>query len=135
MRAYTCTVYPSRNLMYSNNVMNRLYVNYDIGEKNKLPVWKRKQVKFPKRHTSTDQQISKEKYDFWTRKQDSMKMSSPLNLLSSVADPWYFGTDPDPDPDPSPDPAIFVTDLQDGYFFLLLLFEAKFTSFFRDKTP
>ncbi len=43
--------------------------------------------------------------------------------------------------DPDPDPAIFVIDLQDASkklifynnFFCLLLFEAKFTSFFKDK--
>jgi hypothetical protein len=55
--------------------------------------------------------------------------------------------DPDPDPrihaslmDPDPDPAIFVIDLQDvnkklifeNNFFCLLLFEATFTSFFKD---
>ncbi len=30
--------------------------------------------------------------------------------LSSFADPWQFG----PDPDPTPDPAIFVSGLQDS---------------------
>jgi hypothetical protein len=41
----------------------------------------------------------------------------------------------DPDSDPDPDRAIFVIDLQDASknFFCLLLFEAKFTSFFKDK--
>ncbi len=70
---------------------------------------------------------------------------------TSVADPWHFGVDPDPDPRIhasdswirilDPDPAIFVIDLQDASkklffqynFFCLLLFEAKFTSFFKDK--
>jgi hypothetical protein len=50
-------------------------------------------------------------------------------------------TDPDSDPDPGSDPAIFLTDLQDASkklifkqnFFCLLLFEATFTSFFKDK--
>jgi hypothetical protein len=45
------------------------------------------------------------------------------------------------DPDPDPDPAIFLIDLQDAKndfflfkgFFCLLLFEATFTSFFKDK--
>jgi hypothetical protein len=44
------------------------------------------------------------------------------------------------DPDLDPDPAIFVIDLQDANkktnfmkFFCLLLFEATFTSFFKDK--
>ncbi len=58
-----------------------------------------------------------------------------MNNLISVADPWYFGTDPDPDP------AIFVCDIQDGnkkYFrfqsFLLLLFEGTvYISFQREK--
>jgi hypothetical protein len=48
----------------------------------------------------------------------------------------------DPDPDSDPDPAIFVIDLQDANkklifcktFFCILLFECKFTSFFRDKS-
>jgi hypothetical protein len=43
--------------------------------------------------------------------------------------------------DPDPDPALFVIDLQDASkklifqhnFFCLLLFEAKFTSFSKDK--
>jgi hypothetical protein len=47
----------------------------------------------------------------------------------------------DPDSDPDPDPATFVTDLQDASkklifehnFFCLLLFEATFPSFFKDK--
>jgi hypothetical protein len=69
---------------------------------------------------------------------------------SSVADPCHFGVDPDPDPslwlmdpdpDSDPDPALFVIDLQDvskklifeHNFFCLLLFEATFTSFFKDK--
>jgi hypothetical protein len=47
----------------------------------------------------------------------------------------------DPDSDPDPDPAIFVTDHQDvskklifeHNFCCLLLFEATFTSFFKDK--
>jgi hypothetical protein len=47
----------------------------------------------------------------------------------------------DPDSDPDPDPAIFVIDLQDASkkliflhnFLCLLLFEATFTSFFKDK--
>jgi hypothetical protein len=74
---------------------------------------------------------------------------------SSVADPCHFGVDPDPDPRihasdewiriririPDPDPAILVIDLQDASkklifkynFFCLFLFEAKFTSFFKDK--
>jgi hypothetical protein len=47
----------------------------------------------------------------------------------------------DPDPDLDPDPAIFVIDLQDTSkklifkpnFVCLLLFEATFTSFFKDK--
>ncbi len=62
----------------------------------------------------------------------------------SVADPWHFGTDPlaltkDSDPDPTPDPAIFVNHLQGGNkkkmskLFCLLLFQATFTSFFKDK--
>jgi hypothetical protein len=45
------------------------------------------------------------------------------------------------DPDSDPDPDIFVIDLQDASkklifkhnFFCLLLFEATFTSFFKDK--
>jgi hypothetical protein len=45
------------------------------------------------------------------------------------------------DPDPDSDPAIFVIDLQDASkkqifsqnFFCLLLFEGKFTLFFKDK--
>jgi hypothetical protein len=47
----------------------------------------------------------------------------------------------DPNPDSDPDPAIFTSDLQDGNqkkilsFFCLLLFEATFTSFFKDKSP
>jgi hypothetical protein len=49
----------------------------------------------------------------------------------------------DPDPDPDSDPAIFVIDLQDATkklifckkIFFILLFECKFTSFFRDKKP
>ena len=48
----------------------------------------------------------------------------------------------DPDSDPDPDPAIFVIDLQDASKKLIfktifsayyLLFEATFTSFFKDK--
>jgi hypothetical protein len=35
--------------------------------------------------------------------------------------------------DPTPDPAIFVSDLRDGKIFCLLLFDAIFTSFFKDK--
>ncbi len=57
-----------------------------------------------------------------------------------------INADLDPKPclwlmDPDPDPAIFVIDLQDASkklifelnFFCLLLFEATFTSFFKDK--
>jgi hypothetical protein len=67
-------------------------------------------------------------------------------LEISVADPWYFGVDPDADPclwlmDPDPDPAIFVIDLQDAskkliffVIFCLLLFEGTFTSFFKEKS-
>jgi hypothetical protein len=46
----------------------------------------------------------------------------------------------DPTPDPAPDPGIFVSDLQDdnkkkfSKFFCLLLFEATFTTFFKDKS-
>ncbi len=76
-------------------------------------------------------------------------------LSSSVADPWHFGVDPDPRIHASdwwiqiriririldPDPSIFVTDLPDASkkviflhnFFCLWLFEATFTSFFKDK--
>jgi hypothetical protein len=47
----------------------------------------------------------------------------------------------EPDPDSDPDPAIFVIDLQDASkklifehnLFCLLLFEATFTLFFKDK--
>jgi hypothetical protein len=54
---------------------------------------------------------------------------------SGSADPCLWLMDPDPDPD------IFVIDLQDANkkqifkhnFFCLLLFEATFTPFFKDK--
>jgi hypothetical protein len=47
----------------------------------------------------------------------------------------------DPDSDLDPDPAVFVIDLQDAskklifehIFFCLFLFEATYTSFFKDK--
>ncbi len=68
-------------------------------------------------------------------------------LQSSVADPvtfWYGSGSVDPylwlpdlysDSDPAPDPATFVTDLQDGKKkFCLLLFNATFRSFFKNKT-
>ncbi len=50
---------------------------------------------------------------------------------------WLMDSDPDPDPDP----AVFVIDFEDASkklffkynFFCLLLFEAKFTLFFKDK--
>ena len=55
-------------------------------------------------------------------------------------DPLVRGIDPDPDPDPALDLAIFVIDFQDAskklFFntlFCLLLFEATFISFFKDK--
>ncbi len=58
----------------------------------------------------------------------------------SVADPQHFGTDPHPRirtsllTDPAPVPAVFISDLQaKNKFFVLLLFEATFTSFFKDK--
>ncbi len=59
-------------------------------------------------------------------------------VLSCVADPGHFGTDPDPHlelMDSDPDPAVFVIDLQDvkktSFFkiFCLLLFEFTFTSY------
>ncbi len=66
-------------------------------------------------------------------------------IYSSVTDPWHFGGGSG-SADPclwlmDPDPAIFVIDLQDASkkqifwhnFFCLLLFEATFTSFSKDK--
>jgi hypothetical protein len=52
---------------------------------------------------------------------------------------WLTNPDSDPTPDPAPDAGIFVSDLQDdkqivfSQIFCLLLFEATFTSFFKDK--
>ncbi len=76
-------------------------------------------------------------------------------VFFSVADPWHFGVDPDPDPRIhasnwwiriririlDPDLAIFDIELQDASkkliflhnIFWLLLFEATFTPFFKDK--
>jgi hypothetical protein len=45
-------------------------------------------------------------------------------------------TDPDPTSDPAAVPGIFASDLQDDnkkFFFGVLLFEATFTSFLKDK--
>ena len=72
--------------------------------------------------------------------------------VSSVADPWHFGVDPesrsgsaDPclwlmDPDADLDPSIFIIDLQDANkklilkkFFCIILLKGTFTSFFKDK--
>ncbi len=54
---------------------------------------------------------------------------------SGTVDPYLWPTDPESDPAPDPDPANFFGALQDGNkkFFCLLLFEATFTSFFKDK--
>ncbi len=61
-----------------------------------------------------------------TGKQPTMSSSVSIiptaegkNVLSSVRDPWHFGTDPDPDLDPylrltDADFALFVSDLQDA---------------------
>ncbi len=63
--------------------------------------------------------------------------SMPFWCGSGCTDPCLWLMDPDADPDP----AIFVIDLQDNNkklifstnIFCLLLFEGKFTSFFKDK--
>ncbi len=48
-------------------------------------------------------------------------------VFGNVAYPWHFGTDPDPRirtylwlTDPVLDPAIFISDLQDGNFKLII---------------
>jgi hypothetical protein len=50
-----------------------------------------------------------------------------MSSEDSVADPSYFGTDPDP--------AIFISDLREVKLFCLLLFEGTFPSFFQNKKP
>jgi hypothetical protein len=47
------------------------------------------------------------------------------------ADPYLWQTDPDSDPAPAPDAVSFLSDMQDANY--LLLFEARFTAFFKDK--
>ncbi len=54
-----------------------------------------------------------------SRSSGRMTSEKPWMLISSTADPWHFGTDPDPglwlmDPDPVPDCAIFVINLQEA---------------------
>ncbi len=64
---------------------------------------------------------------FFTSRTTNIK----LNMFSSGPDSWHFGTDPDP--------AFSVSALQDAkiiylkFFFCLLLFEGKLTSFIKDK--